>query len=160
LSKETLEGNAAVGEVLYQADLAQSLQDWTRSIRYAGWISIITLSCTSLLAVMVTTGMNVAAHRKSISVMRLIGATQWFVKAPYVYAGMYIGVIGAVAGYGLCLAGLYVIEPWLISFLRGIISFPLPWQFFAAQAGVSVVVGAVLGALASSAAVDRMLRHA
>lgn len=158
--KEDLEGATGIDEVVYQQDVIEQLQSWTKSIRYIGVGSVVVLSLTSLLLIIIVTGLKVVSKRRTIQIMRIIGASSWYVRAPFIYEGMIYGLFGSVIGWGGMYLGLLYATPWLQNFLGSVPLFPLPLQFYAIQAGIGTSVGLLLGALASSFATSRMMRHA
>ncbi|MBW7944155.1 FtsX-like permease family protein [Patescibacteria group bacterium] len=158
--KEDLEGASGIDEVVYQQDVIEQLQSWTKSIRYIGIGSVVVLGLTSLLLIIIVTGLKVVSKRRTIQIMRIIGASSWYVKAPFIYEGMIYGLFGSAIGWGSMYLGLLYATPWLQNFLGSVPLFPLPLQFYAIQAGIGTLIGLLLGALASSFATSRMMRHA
>lgn len=149
-----------VDEVMYQQDVVEGLQKWTQSIRYVGIVSIAILATTSFIIIVVITGMKVAIKKRAIHIMRILGATKWYIKAPFVYEGMIYGLVGSVIGWGAMYISLLYLTPALKSFLDPIPLLPLSNQFLAAQFGSGTGIGILLGAFASSFAVQRMMRRA
>jgi cell division transport system permease protein len=157
--KADLQSSPGIEEVVYQQDVVEQLQSWTKSIRYIGLGSIVVLGATSLLLIIIVTGLKVVSKRRTIQIMRIIGASRWYVRAPFIYEGMTYGFIGSLIGWGGMYLGLLYATPWLQNFLGSVPLLPLPLQFFAVQAGIGTLIGIVLGALASSFATQRMMRQ-
>ncbi|MBW7955625.1 ABC transporter permease [Patescibacteria group bacterium] len=157
--KADLEGAQGIDEVVYQEDVVEQLQSWTKSIRYIGVGSVIVLSFTSLLLIIIVTGLKVVSKRRAIQIMRIIGASKWYVRAPFIYEGIIYGVVGSLLGWGGMYLGLLYATPWLENFLGTVPLLPLPLEFFAVQAGIGTGIGVLLGALASSFATQRMMRQ-
>jgi cell division transport system permease protein len=156
--RQDLEGAEHIEEVVYQKDVIEQLQSWTRSIRMVGIGSVIILALTSLLLIIIVTGLKVVSRRRTIQIMRIIGASRWYVRAPFVYEGMLYGMCGSLFGWAGMYLGLMYATPWLRNFLGSVPLFPLPLQFFAVQAGIGTLIGILLGMLASSFATQRMMR--
>ncbi|MFI7597920.1 permease-like cell division protein FtsX [Actinoplanes sp. NPDC049681] len=79
-------------------------------------IALVIASVMAVAAVLlVGNTIQVAAYskRREVAVMKLVGASNWFVQAPFVVEAMVAGVAGAVAGFALLLAGELVIPPEL-----------------------------------------------
>jgi len=157
--KADLEGAQGIDEVVYQEDVVEQLQSWTKSIRYIGVGSVIVLSFTSLLLIIIVTGLKVVSKRRAIQIMRIIGASKWYVRAPFIYECIIYGVVGSLLGWGGMYLGLLYATPWLENFLGTVPLLPLPLEFFAVQAGIGTGIGVLLGALASSFATQRMMRQ-
>ena len=157
---EDLKKVESIDQVFFQADIVGDLQRWTRSIRLVGLASVGLLTALSFLIVVIITGMKVAMKRRAIQVVSLLGATGWYIKSPFVYEGMLYGMVGSLMGWGGMYVGWLYLTPWLKSFVGVIPLFPLPPEFFLAQFGVGSLIGLLLGAFASSFAVQRMLHRA
>lgn len=149
-----------IDEVVYQKDVIENLQKWTQSIRYIGVASVTILGLTSFIIVVIISGMKVAVKRRAIHIMRILGATKWYVKAPFVYEGIIYGVLSSLIAWGFMYIGALYLSPWLRSFFGSV---PLPSntpQFLAIQLAVGTFIGILLGSFASSVAVQRMMRRA
>lgn len=156
--KTDLNSYDKVEEVILQESLVESLSNWTTSIRLVGLISVVLLSFVSLLIMVTVIGMKVVAKRPAISIMRLIGATAWYIRSPFVFEGMLYGLISSLLGWGLSFAALLYVTPWLSEFLANIPVFPIPPAFYALQLGVGTLAGMLLGAFAGGVAVGRMIK--
>src|SRR5258708_4051700 len=158
--KQDLENADGVEEVIYQKDVIDTLQKWTTSLRYVGVVSIVILGFTSFFIIIIITGMKVAMKKRAIQIMRILGASRWYVKAPFVYEGMLYGFFGSLAGWTVMYVALLYLTPWITSFLGAIPLLPLPPEFFAIQFAAGTLIGLTLGGISSSVAVQRMMRKA
>lgn len=158
--KSDLQKANGVDEVVYQQDVIDGLQKWTKSLRYVGLASVTILSFTSFIIIVIISGMKVAIKKRAIHIMRLLGATKWYVEAPFIYEGILYGVLGSVIGWGLMYIGLLYLTPWLRDFLGPVPLLPFQPEVLGIQFGIGTFVGILLGALASSFAVQRMMRRA
>jgi cell division transport system permease protein len=106
-----------------------------------------------------TIRMAIFARRREVSVMKLVGATNWFIRVPFIAEGMIQGIIGGLLASGI-VYGIHVTVDHLSNAadpgslltqmrLTG-------WQVFATDA-VIVLVGAAIGAVGSAFAVRRFL---
>ena len=91
-----LKGLDGVREVRHSAAVANTLSDFNSLIGYisVGIILILFLVAIFLISNTVTTG--IAVRRDEIGIMKLIGATDAFVRAPFIVEGVLIGLIGAI----------------------------------------------------------------
>ncbi len=158
LIKSDLEEFEAIDEVVFQQNIIDSLKKWTMNVRLIGIGSIVILSFTSLLTIIVMTAMKISGKRNSINIMRMIGATKWYIKAPYVYEGMMYGIMSSLMGWGMMYTGLLYLTPSMKNFLGAIPLLPIPNQIFAIQLATGTSIGIVLTALASAIAVQRVMR--
>jgi len=156
--KSDLSSYEKIEEVVLQDSLVESLSGWTNSIRLVGGVSVILLSLVSLMIMVTDIGMKVVAKRPAIKIMRLIGATSWFIRSPFVFEGIVYGLVSSLLGWGLSYVALLYITPWLTEFLANIPIFPIPPAFYALQLGVGTGLGMMLGAIAGGVAVGRMIK--
>ena len=156
-----LNGLDGVREVRHSATVANTLSDFNSLIGYisVGIILILFLVAIFLISNTVTTG--IAVRRDEIGIMKLIGATDSFVRAPFIVEGVLIGLIGA----GIPLAGIYVLYTRSITYLMekfqilsGIFMF-LPMEvIFPTMVAVAMCLGVGIGFFGSFFTVRKYLR--
>ena len=156
--KGDLEDFPGIDEVVLQEDVLDALANWTSSIRIVGLAAISILAFTSLLIMIIIIGMKVVTKRPAILIMRIIGASNWFVKSPFIYEGMVYGIISSTLGWGASYAGLLYLTPILKEFLGPIQIFPVSIELLAIQYLVGTLMAILLGAIAGSIAVSRVMR--
>ena len=156
--KNDLETQPGVEEVIFQQNIVDSLKTWTTNVRYVGLATVSILSLTSLLVIMVMLGMKISSKRGAINIMRILGATRWYIKSPFVWEGMIYAFLGSVLGGLATYTGLLYASPWLKNFLGGVPLFPVPWQPLLLIWMAGTMMGIMLTALASAIAVQRVMR--
>lgn len=156
--KELLEANPAIDEVVLQEDILDSVAKWTTNLRLIGVIAVVTLAVMSLLLMVVVIGMKVVTKRPAINIMRIIGATRWFIRSPFVIEGVMYGVVSSVLGWSASLGLLLYFTPNINEFLGPIQLLPIDPAFFAVQLGIGTLVAIFLGSTAGSMAVGRVMR--
>jgi cell division transport system permease protein len=141
--------------------LADILSGVNSLVAYAtvGIIAILLLVSIFLISNTVTIGISV--RRKEINIMKLIGATDFFVRSPFVIEGILIGIIGAIIP--LCLVYfLYnnVIEYVMHNFtaIASIFSFLPVEEIFRTLIPVSFAMGGGIGLIGSATTVKKHLR--
>ena len=97
------------------AEVADILSNFNLLIGYVSIAIIILLLCISVFLISNTVTIGIAVRKEEIAIMKLIGATNAFVKAPFVVEGMLIGLIGASIPLGL----LYWLYTRLIAYVAG-----------------------------------------
>lgn len=153
-----VKGEPIVEEVVFQKDIVDTLISWTSAIRKIGITVISVLSLVSLFVILTIIGIKITLRREEIEIMRLIGASNWFIRLPFLIEGMIYGLVGAVLGWTVCVAVLLYATPTLESFLKGISIFPLsPLMLFEVLA-LEVLAACSLGVIASYFAVLRYLK--
>ena len=149
-----LKGVTGVEEVTYQKVVIEALQRWTNGLRTGGLVLVGFLVATSLLITTILISMKVAQKRQEIKTMRLLGASPWFVRGPFLVEGALYGLVSAVVAWGVVYVGLLYATPTLVGFLGDIPLLPVPittmlW-LLAGSAGAGVTMGVVSGSLSTS----------
>lgn len=155
---EILRQQPGVDEVIFQEEVVEALKTWTSNIRKIGAALIGFLGIVSFLIVLVIIGMKVALRREEIEILQLIGASSWYIRAPFILEGFFYGVIGAILAWGVAYLLLLYATPFLVEFLAGIPILPVPPVLMLALLGGEILIGVLIGALGSFVAVKRYLR--
>src|SRR5690606_7826830 len=134
-----------------------TLSSWTRSVRLIGIAGVALLGITSFLIVMTIIGIKITAKRQAIHIMRIIGATSWYIKGPFMIEGMLYGLVGSLLGWCLMMAGLLYVTPWLRNFLGSVPLLPFPPALFAIQVGIGTALAMSIGAFAAVVAAQRFI---
>ncbi|MGH7246292.1 MAG: cell division protein FtsX [Candidatus Levyibacteriota bacterium] len=154
----SLKNNSIVQEVVFQQDVVSTLTKWTNAIRMLGIGLIVVLSVVSIFIMATIIGIKISQKKDEIEVMRLLGATKWYISWPFVFEGVFYGVIGAFIGWFISSGALIYATPYLSSFLKGIPVLPVPWLFFLILLGAEFLLAIFLGAFASILAVSRYVK--
>ena len=155
---QILRQESGVEEVIFQEDVVRSLHEWTNVLRKVGVGLIAILGGVSLLIILVIIGMKVALRREEIEILQLLGGTNWYIRAPFIFEGIFYGVVGAILAWGISYLLLLYSTPFLVGFLAGIPILPVPFLFMLALLGAEILVGALIGTLGSLIAVRRYLK--
>lgn len=156
-----LEGLSGVNEVRQSEVAANTLSDFNSLIGYisVGIILILLLVAVFLISNTVTTG--IAVRREEIAIMKLIGATDFFVRAPFIVEGVLIGLFGSA--FPLLL--LFVLYSKVVvyigqkfNFLSTLINFLPVGQVFKTLVPVALVLGVGIGFLGSRITIRKHLR--
>lgn len=146
-----------VSEVVYQKDIVSTLTKWTSAARIIGIILIIALTVVSIFIMMTVIGFKVSQKRDEIEIMKLLSATNWYIRWPFMLEGILYGTIGTVVGWIIASSVLLYSSPYLESFLKGIPLFPISPFFLIGVLFGELVLAVLLGILASFLAVLRYL---
>lgn len=156
--KDDLEKTTGVEEVVFQKDIIDSLTSWTTSVRYIGLATVAVLGFTSFLIITALISLKVTHRKKSIQVMNFLGASSWFIKAPFFFEGIIYGLTGSFLGWGMMYVALLYLTPWLKNFLGTITLLPVPWEIFVLQLSIGSLISIFLGGFAGTVAVKRMIK--
>lgn len=153
-----LKASPIVSEVVFQQDVVNTLTAWSNALRKIGLALILGLGVVSILIMSTIVSIKVSQKREEIEIMRLLGATKFYVSIPFIMEGVLYGVIGALYGWAVASIGLWYITPFLESFLRGIPILPVAWLFLFQLLGVEILLAVLLGIFSSWMAVGRYLK--
>ncbi len=92
-----------VEDVEYGKDIVDKLLKATNFIRVAGTGLICIFALISIFIISNTIKLTVAARRKEISIMKYVGATDGFIRLPFIIEGMMLGVLGSAFASGILL---------------------------------------------------------
>ena len=108
-------GIEGVDDVVYYRDTIEKLAQVSRFIELGSIIAMAFLVIVSIVIVANTIKLTVFNREKEISIMKYLGATNWFVKAPFIWGGIIIGILSSVIATGLT----YVIYKRIVSIIGG-----------------------------------------
>jgi len=132
-------------------------------LRLSTWLTIgglgmlAVLTVVSVVIVMNTIRTAVYHRRQEIELMKLVGATEWFVRGPFLVEGVMTGVIAASLALGLLLAAY---RPFVERFRAELFFLPLTYdpRFVSVLAQDLLVAGTALGAVGGYVSVRRFVR--
>ncbi|HVD47740.1 MAG TPA: permease-like cell division protein FtsX [Candidatus Limnocylindria bacterium] len=141
----------------YQGDFVNRMLELSSWLGLAGIGLMVILIVVSVVIVMNTIRTAVYHRRKEIEVMKLVGATEWFVRGPFVIEGVMTGLIAAAIALSLLVIAY---QPAVERFHSDIVFIPLTYDpnFISSLARDLLLGGALLGALGSYIGVRRFVR--
>ncbi len=141
----------------YQGDFVNRMLGLSQWLGLAGVGLLAILVVVSIVIVMNTIRTAVYHRRKEIEVMKLVGATEWFVRGPFVLEGVMTGLIAAAFALALLVIAY---QPAVERFRSDIAFIPLSYDpaFVASLARDLLLGGALLGALGSYIGVRRYVK--
>jgi len=156
-----LEQQPGVRRVNASSIAAEGLVDMNNAIGYVSIGLIVILLCVSVFLINNTISMAINARRDEIRIMRLVGATKSFIRAPFVVEGLIIGLVGAAIPMGLMVLlydrAIAYLESKL-AILAGLMSFMELEAIMQILIPVAVVLGIGIGFFGSRAAVRKHLK--
>ncbi|HLG93023.1 MAG TPA: permease-like cell division protein FtsX [Acidimicrobiales bacterium] len=151
-------GQPGVLTISTPAEAVKTLIGITNVLQAAGYAVALILLVAALVLILNTIRMAIFARRREIGVMKLVGATNWFIRIPFMLEGFVEGLLG---GFIACLAVVFV--RWAVGNFVNHYKVGLIRTFVVSSHDVFMtmvlvlVVGAVVGAAASMLAVRRFL---
>jgi len=99
----------SISEVRFSGKILEQVEHLASAIRIGGLILVCMLSVATLLIVINTIRLTVIAREKDISIMKLVGATNAFIKWPFIIEGVIIGIIGSAFAFVILKSAYYVV---------------------------------------------------
>ena len=153
---ERFRSREGVKEVVYAKETVETLLKVTTFLQRLIFAVAGVLLLSAALLILNTIRMAIFARRREVAVMKLVGATNWFIRVPFMLEGMVQGVVGAGAALVVVFFGRTLVE--------NVIEDNSLLQQFAVSSGDVVgtgifllVMGALVGAIGSALAVSRFL---
>lgn len=157
---ERFDNTAGVLRVSYAREEVDALVSVTNFLQVMLWgVALVLLLAASLL-ILNTIRMAIFARRREVAIMKLVGATNWFIRVPFMLEGMVQGVAGAAMAFGVVWLGRGLIESRIASANNDIQLFK---QFLVTSNDVMgtgiflLLVGVIVGTVGSLVAVSRFL---
>ena len=140
-------------------NIARALVTISNMVNWVSWVLILILASVSIIIITNTIRITVNARQAEINIMKYVGATDWFIRWPFLIEGILIGVIGAIipiiiiwSGYGQVIRmvqeGLPLIE--FIEFRAG-------HEIFFVLFPMLIALGALIGAIGSVTSIRKHL---
>jgi cell division transport system permease protein len=150
---QRLRGFGFVNDVRYGRDWVQKLDHLRNITGIVGLVIGLAFAAVAVVIIGVTIRLTLLQRAREISIMRLVGATNWFIRGPFLLEGALKGLLGGLLSLVLCYAGYLLFRDQSGGTFAGLIFF-LPYQM-----GAIVVFGVLLGLAGSLVSVGRHLRH-
>ena len=153
---KSIEQHKIVESAKYGQDVMEHLFDITRLIRIFGLVLMLFLAGATLFIISNTIRLTVFARRKEIAIMKYVGATDWFIRWPFMMEGMVLGLFGGILANIILRFGYSALVSEIYSTLA---FFPLiPEQPFLNYISIVVIFGGMaIGALGSTISLKRFL---
>ena len=141
-----------VREVNQSEQAANTLGSFNKLVSYASIIIIAILLLISVFLISNTVSVGISVRKEEIGIMKYIGATDAFVRAPFVLEGMVLGAIGAA----IPLVALYFLYNTAVEFiltkfnvLTGVVDFIPVWQIYQMLLPIGLLLGIGIGFIGS-----------
>ena len=148
---ERMRGFPFVEDVRFGRDWVEQLDRLRNVAGVLGLVIGAAFAAVAMVIIGVTIRMTMLQRSREIHIMRLVGATNWFIRGPFVIEGALKGLLGGLLAILLCYAGYAV-------FVRNTSAFGGLRFFDASHMALIVLFGTLLGLLASMLSVGRHLR--
>lgn len=145
-----------VDSVRYGQEGVERLFKVTDILRKAGIAVMILLALAAVVLVAMTTRITVYARRKEIMIMKWVGATNWYIRWPFILEGVILGFVGGAVAVGMAL----VMYHYALGYLASNITFMTTMALSQVWPGISfytIVAGIIMGVFGSTISVVKFL---
>jgi cell division transport system permease protein len=147
---------AGVDVVNYGEEVSRRILQVARAIQIVSLIAVLILLAASTILIANTIRLSIFARRREIEVMKLVGATNWFVRGPFMLEGLLTGLVGSLAAVVLLFLTREIAMSRILQNMREdpdvhALAFPT-------TAALLIGVGLLIGALGSGLTLRRFLR--
>ena len=156
-----LESIQDIREVKQSQIVAETLTEFNKILSVVSGGIILILLCVAVFLINNTVAVGISVRKEEIAIMKLIGATDYLVRAPFVVEGIVIGLVGAALPLGL----LYVLYDKVVvhvaaeySLLGSLLEFVSPSYLFQGLVPIAVALGVGIGFLGSIWTVRKHLK--
>lgn len=156
-----IEGLEGVRKVDQSKEAANTLSNFNKLVGYVSLVIILILLVVALFLISNTITMGISIRQEEIGIMKLIGATDFFVRVPFVIEGILLGAIGAALPMGV----IYVMYEKVITYviakfsvLGNFLIFLDVWTVFRLLLPVGIGLGVGIGFIGSIVSVRKHLR--
>ena len=137
-------GKGVVSDVVDNPQVVDKLLTITRVLSFGGLAVLAMMLIVALFVIVNTIRIAVHARRDEIEIMKLVGATDWFVRWPFILEGMLVGALGAVAATLVVLVAAGPVMNAMVSFIEILpLSFgtTFVWQLVGSVFALALAVG-------------------
>lgn len=147
-------------EVKYGEGKIEKLFTFLNTGRNVGLVLILALLFTAMFLISNTIRITIIARRRDIEIMKLVGATNWFIRIPFILEGMWLGILGSIVPITLVTVLYYNIHSLLAPRLeQGKLFELLDFSPFIYQVnGLILLMGILIGVWGSFMSVRKFLR--
>ncbi len=157
---QALKGIDGIDNIRHGQTETELLMKANKVFNIAGFLVMLILGVISVMIIMNTIRISVVNRRVEINIMKYVGATDWFIRWPFIIEGVIIGVVGAMLPllieipiYAKIISALYNYFPVI-----KIIQFRLVGDIFIVLFPVALAFGILLGTIGSVTSIRKHLR--
>jgi cell division transport system permease protein len=154
---KTIAGLPGVENAKYGQDVIEHVFSLTKMMRIVGLVLILFLALAAMFIISNTIRITVFARRKEIGIMKYVGATDWFIRWPFLIEGMILGSGGALLAVLLLDETYSVLTSQVYQSLAFLPLIP-KYPFITNLSIVLLTTGTIIGALGSTISLKRFMK--
>jgi len=157
LVAEEIAGYPGVGYLDYGRGVVEPLFQFTSVVRWIGLVFMIGLAVTAIFLIAHTIRLTVYIRRREIMIMKYVGATDWFIRWPFIFEGLILGLVGALVPIIVIYYAYQAAFYWVQANIYFLPLIPTE-KIMEEVVKVIVPLGIALGVLGSAISVRRFLK--
>ena len=140
-------------EIKNPRDVVNKVLRYTGTMQKGGLVVVVLFGLVSVALVTITIRMAIYSRRKEIGIMKLVGATNWFIRWPFMFEGVIEGFLGAIVGIIIAL----LLNSWIINKVESAAENVnlVTGGYLALLSVLLILVGVFIGALGSALALRK-----
>ncbi len=147
-----------VNEVSAGGESTSSLVNTLETIRNGGAVFVVALTIIALFMIANTIKMTITSRQTEISIMRMVGASNWYIRLPYMLEGIFIGVLGSIIPIVVLYFGYTIVYSSAQGLLPTMLAMREPYPFIWRCSGILVALGSSVGLIGSFVSVRKFLK--
>lgn len=149
-------GKTGVEDIGNQKEVIDRIIQISNTVKWIGIVVFLILAGVSLFLIANTIKLTVFSRRREIGIMKFVGATDWFIRWPFIIEGIVIGIFGAIVS-NIALYFLYDMLYTKIVMQLMTVSLVSPHYVLSAMLGEFILAGILVGALGSFLSLRKFL---
>ncbi|MCB8818346.1 permease-like cell division protein FtsX [Desulfosporosinus shakirovi] len=154
---ETISALPEIDRVRYGQGYVEKLLNFTKWLRWIGFGVVAAFAIAATVLISINVKMNVFSRRREIQIMKLVGASNGFIRWPFLIEGMALGLVGGILAAGIVGLGYN----WIAMNVQSTLTFLPVVQnkaLFSQVCSGLLLVGMTMGALGSGVSLQKFLR--
>lgn len=147
-----------VNDAYAGGDSTSSLVGSLEMIRNGGAVFVVALTIIALFMIANTIKITITSRQTEIGIMRMVGASNWFIRLPYMLEGVFIGVLGTIIPFLVLYFGYTALYNNAQSLLPSLMVLREPFPFIWQVSGILLALGCGVGLIGSFVSVRKFLK--
>ena len=148
-----------VNSATYGGESTENMVQTLQTIQTGGTVFIVGLSVVALFMIANTIKITITARQTEISIMRMVGASNWYIRIPFMLEGMLIGLIGSIIPIIVLIYGYQTIYDYAGgALLSAMLALKEPMPFIRDFSLILAAIGAGVGLIGSFVSIRRFLK--
>lgn len=147
-----------VNQATSGGESTHALVNSLETIRNGGAIFVVGLTIIALFMIANTIKMTITSRQTEIGIMRMVGASNWYIRLPYMLEGIFIGFLGSLIPILVIYFGYTWLYSGAVDLLPAMLSLREPFPFIWQCSGIMVALGCGVGLIGSFVSVRKFLK--